>query len=182
MVEGGEPGERQVSKAFTKEDDPQALMVTPRPPLPEGVPNYVTPRGLAELRAEISRLEKERTRDDGNGIPPDGDDAEARRLTLLNRRITELAARIGSASVVETPPASTGEVRFGATVTWRRVGTEEVRHGTIVGVDEADPAQGRMAFVAPIARALLGRTRGEVVTVRARGSEEELEILTVSYD
>jgi transcription elongation factor GreB len=173
-----------VSKAFTKEDDTtEALMVTPRTALPAGVPNYVTARGLVQLRTEISRLEEERTREGGDGAAHDGDEVEeSRRLTLLNLRIAELAARIGSASVLETPPAATLEVRFGATVTWRRVGTDEVRHFTIVGVDEADAAQGCVAFVAPIARASLGHTVGEVVTVRAGRGEEELEILKVSYD
>jgi transcription elongation factor GreB len=173
-----------VSKAFTKEDDStEALMVSPRAPLPAGIPNYVTARGLVQLRAEMSRLEEERTRADGDGGPQDGDGMEkSRRLTLLNMRIAELAARIGSASVLEPPPAATREVRFGATVTWRRVGTEEALHFTIVGVDEADAAQGCVAFVAPIARASLGHTVGEVVTVRAGRGEEELEILEVSYD
>jgi hypothetical protein len=107
-----------VSKAFTKEDDTEALMVPPRAPLPRGVPNYVTTRGLAQLRAEIARLEEERSRDGENAIAQDGDTPEAsRRLTLLNRRIAELATRIGSALVLEECSTSTREVRFGANQT-----------------------------------------------------------------
>jgi hypothetical protein len=53
---------------------------------------------------------------------------------------------------------------------------------SIVGVDEADPAAGLVAFVAPLARALLGHRVSDVVTVRAPGGEDRLEILSVDYD
>jgi transcription elongation factor GreB len=174
-----------MSKAFTKEDDrPEVLVRTPRAPLPAGTPNYVTRRGLETLRAELARLEDERAlaADAPDGPGGGGSLASQRSTTVLDRRIDELASRIATASVPEAPPPSTGEVRFGAEVTWRRVGTETRHHCTIVGVDEADPSGGRVAFVAPLARALLGRTVGEVVTVQGRRGEEELEILDVSYD
>jgi transcription elongation factor GreB len=72
-------------------------------------------------------------------------------------------------------------VRFGATVT---VATADgdVRRFTIVGVDEADAANRRVAFLAPIAGALLGARVGDVVTLRTGRGEEELEVTTISYD
>jgi transcription elongation factor GreB len=145
-----------VSKAFTKDeraDEP--VIVRHRPPLPVGVPNYVTRRGLQSLRAELAAA--------GSG---------ARRLEL-ERRI--------AAAVPAPPPADRNEIRFGARVTVR--GPDgEIRQVQIVGVDEADPTAGLVAFVAPLARALLGRRAGDPVTVRAPGGAEELVVLAIDYD
>ena len=52
----------------------------------------------------------------------------------------------------------------------------------IVGVDEANPAQGLIAFVAPVARALLGKRLGEVVSWRSPRGEEELEIARIDFE
>ena len=52
----------------------------------------------------------------------------------------------------------------------------------IVGVDEADAAHGLVAFTAPLARALLGRRAGDVVSVRAPGGDAELEIAAVEWN
>jgi len=145
-----------VSKAFTKEDSAEPpVVIRHRPPLPEGTPNYVTARGLQLLRAELATAEP-------------------------GARRTELEQRIGSA-VVASPPADRGEIRFGAHVTTRDDGGE-VRRIQIVGVDEVDPAAGRIAFVAPLARALLGGHVGDSVTVRTPGGAEELEIVAIEYD
>jgi len=145
-----------VSKAFTKEDDAeQPVVIRHRPPLPTGTPNYITPRGLQALRAELAATEP-----------------VARRL--------ELEERLGSA-VVAVPPANRNEIRFGARVTMRDDGGA-IREVQIVGVDETEPSEGRIAFVAPLARALLGRRVGDSVTLRAPGGAEDLEIIAIEYD
>ena len=56
------------------------------------------------------------------------------------------------------------------------------RRYEIVGVDEADPAHGRIAFVSPIARALLGKAIGDVAVVRTPRGEEEIEVVAVAYE
>jgi transcription elongation factor GreB len=145
-----------VSKAFTKDDRPdEPVVVRHRSPLPDGVPNYVTPRGLQALRAELAAAEP------------------GARRSELERRI--------AAAVPAPPPADRDDIRFGARVRLRdRNG--DIRQVQIVGVDEASPAAGLIAFVAPLARALLGRRVGDPVTVRAPGGSEELEVLAVDYD
>jgi len=146
-----------VSKAFTKDDLPDApVIVRHRPSLPDDMPNYVTARGLATLRSQLAASE------------PGG------------TRRAELEQRIASA-VLGPPPADQGEIRFGAHVQVRAEDgrTRQVR---LVGVDEADPPRGLIAFVAPLARALLGRRAGDLVSVRTPGGGEELEILAVTYD
>jgi transcription elongation factor GreB len=166
-----------VSKAFTDEDavGPEPV-VPPRAPLPPGVPNYVTARGLALLRDELAALNAERARVERT---LDGAD-RTHALAALAERRAELEQRIASAEVVDLPAEATDVVRFGATVTVE--GASGARSYRIVGVDEADAAQGRIAFVAPLARALVGRATGDVVRVRVPRGEEELEIVRVAYE
>jgi transcription elongation factor GreB len=150
-----------VSKAFTKDDRPdEPVVVRHRPPLPDGVPNYVTRRGLQALREQLA------------AIGPGAAATAARR--------SELAQRIATA-LLAPPPADRDEIRFGAHATLRDQ-EGQTRRVHIVGVDEADPAAGWIAFVAPLARALLGRRVGDQVTVRTPGGEEALEVLSIDYD
>ena len=145
-----------MSKAFTKDDRPdEPVVVRHRPQLPDGVPNYVTPRGLEALRAELAVAEP------------------GARRSELERRI--------AAAVPAPPPADRDEIRFGARVTMRG-GDGASRQVQIVGVDEASPAAGLIAFVAPLARALLGRRVGDAVTVRAPGGADNMEVLAIAYD
>jgi len=161
MGAGASGGDAPLSKAFTREDDgaEPAPLVAPRAPLPEGVPNYVTERGLAQLRAELAVLPAQR--------------ASAERRAELERRIA-------SAEVVPPPAEPRGTVRFGATITLDGRGGR--RRYQIVGVDEAAAAEGKIAFVSPLARAVLGRSAGDTVHVRTPRGEEELEIAAVEYD
>jgi len=162
-----------MSKAFTDEEAADLPALVPgRAPLPPGVPNYVTPRGLELLRAELSALAAERARADAIA----SDKERGRALGALTQRRVELERRIATAVV---PPSgdSLGAVRFGSTVTV--AGESGERRYQIVGVDEADPAQGRIAFTSPLARALMGRSPGDTVRWRAPRGDEELEIVAV---
>jgi transcription elongation factor GreB len=172
-----------MSRAFVKDDAPEGQpFVPPRAPLPPGVLNYVTPRGLALLRAELAELEAERGRLQADR----SDEAERKRqLAVLGGRIAELDARLASARVVDPRAQPQDEVRFGATVTLRTASDPrrgEERRFTIVGVDEAAAGEGRVAFVAPIARAILGRRVGEQATLQTARGPEVLEITALSYD
>ncbi|HEX5101584.1 MAG TPA: GreA/GreB family elongation factor [Polyangiaceae bacterium] len=163
-----------MSKAFTKDDDAGGAPIVPRrAPLPAGQPNYVTPRGLALLRAELTALRAEQTRRDPR--PDAAPDA------ALLERLAELEERLAATELVTPPYPAPSEARFGALVTVRAEAGPE-RTFSIVGVDEANASEGRIAFVAPLARALLGKRRGDVATVRAPHGEEELEIVRVVYE
>jgi transcription elongation factor GreB len=159
-----------MSKAFTKDDDatdPIAI-VAPRAPLPAGTPNYTTTRGLLALRAELAALHEARAK----AAPGD--------RAALGARMQELDERIARAVVVDPRAQPHDEVRFGALVTLRTEDGAERRY-QIVGVDEADVAHGRVAFVAPLARALLGKRVGDVAVLRAPSGEEELEVAGIAY-
>jgi len=167
-----------VSKAFTSEETPDdPIVVPPRAPLPDGVPNYVTARGLALLRTELATLERDRAA--LTAAPDEGD--RARRLAVHAARLAALSARIASARLVDPRQQPHDDVRFGATATLRREDGRTERY-TIVGVDEADPAQGRIAFLAPLARAITGLRIGDSGTLRTANGEEALEVVAIAYD
>jgi len=169
-----------MSRAFVKEDDAvEPPIIPPRAALPPGATNYVTPKGLAQLRAELSEMESERTQAEANR-----DDASdrTRRLTILNAQISAINQRLASAKVIDPRTQPADEVRFGATVTLRALSAGSGRRFTIVGVDEASVADGKVAFVAPIARAVIGAHVGQTVKLRMGREEELLEVVAISYE
>ncbi len=167
-----------MSKAFKGEDASEApIVVPPRAPLPEGQPNYVTPRGLAALQGERDDLQRERAQLEAH---PDALDS-AHAMAVLTARLAAVQERLASAHVVEPPALPPDRVRFGARVRARAEdGTERI--WTLVGVDEADAASGLIAFAAPLARALIGKGVGDVVRVRAPRGTEDWEILAIEYE
>ena len=166
-----------MSRAFTKEDDGSGeLLVIPRAPLPAGVPNYVTPRGLRQLQAEQAVLEQERASLESSDVAD-----RLPRLNALAQRALELQSRLASAELVDPRAQDHDRVRFGALVRVRHEAGEESLY-RIVGVDEADAALGLLAFSAPLARALLGKRVGELVELQTPRSSEELTVLEIGYE
>lgn len=162
------------------------------PAAPE-VKNYITPQGYARLRGELTRLlEVERPElvkviawAASNGDRSENGDYiyGKKRLREIDRRIHYLTKRLESAEVVD--PARRGhtdQIFFGATVTYAYVhGGREERTVTIVGVDEVDVKRGYVSWLSPIARALLKKRSGDVVTLATPAGEAEIEIINVRY-
>ncbi|HYQ04855.1 MAG TPA: GreA/GreB family elongation factor [Polyangiaceae bacterium] len=166
-----------MSRAFTKEDDAgPELLVVPRPPLPAGVPNYVTPRGLRQLQTEHEKLEHER-----NALESTDAADRTTRLHALAQRAAELQARLASAELVDPRSQPQDCVRFGAQVRIRHESGTESNY-RIVGVDEANASEGLVAFSAPLARALLGKRVGDVALLQTPRSSDELEVLEIGYE
>jgi transcription elongation factor GreB len=156
-----------------------------------GARNYMTPQGYARLKEELTAL-LDRERPELVKIiawaASNGDRSEnadyiygKRRLREIDRRIHYLTKGLDTASVVD-PAAreATDRVFFGATVTYCNAEDEE-RTITIVGIDEADPARGHVSWISPIARALLGRRRGDAIVFTTPAGAEEIEITDVRY-
>ena len=160
-----------MSKAFKKDDDDDAVpLFARRAPLPEGVANYVTPFGLTALRSEQQALESEL-----------GEAATDPSLRAISKaKLAAIAQRIACAVLVDPSPQDHAVVRFGATVELLDAAGKSRRYA-IVGVDEANASSGKIAFVAPLARALLGKRVGDVVLVRAPHGDDELEIVRIEY-
>jgi transcription elongation factor GreB len=182
-----------MSKAFTRESDTVdedgddgAL-----PPLPAGGKNYITPQGYARLRAELLHLiDEERPQvvevvhwAAGNGDRSENGDYlyGKKRLREIDRRIRFLTKRLEIAEVTD-PSLHHGrdQVFFGATVTYADESGQE-RTVTILGIDEADSAQGQVSWISPIARALLKAREGDVVRLVTPAGTQEVEVLAVSY-
>lgn len=154
-----------MSRAFVKED----ADAPPPPPLERPVssaPNLVTPRGARRIDAEIARLETE--------IAAAPDDTAA---GALRRDLRYWTTRRASAQLI-TPDAAPETAGFGTQVTIRREG--KVSTVAIVGEDEADPEDGRIAWTSPLARALDGAEPGETVELRAGGRSVPVTLIDVA--
>jgi len=151
-----------VSVAFTKEESAETASETllPDRPIPEG-PNLVTAAGLAALERQLAEA---RAAYDAAVLV---DDVNERRRQAAGpfRDLRYLAERVRTAQLV-APPENADVVAFGSTVTFER---EDGRVQTyrIVGEDEADPKTGSISFASPMARALIGKSVGDVATVGA---------------
>jgi transcription elongation factor GreB len=160
------------------------------PPKLPGGKYYMTPAGHARLEAELADRRAERHRvveivawAAGNGDRSENADYKEgkRRLREIDRRLRFLTRRLAHAEVVD-PAAQTRRDRvfFGATVTFANE-RDETLSVTIVGVDEASMAEGKISIASPMALALLSAGRGDEVTVRTPRGPERIEVLEIRY-
>lgn len=179
-----------MSKAFTKETDgdDEELVLAPIPP---GGKNYITPQGYARLRGELLELidvERPKMVEVVHWAASNGDRSEngdylygKKRLREIDRRIRFLTKRLEIAEVVDPAlHAGRDQIFFGATVTYLEDGETE-REVTILGIDEADSAQGQISWISPVARALLKARVGDEVQLPTPGGLRALEIVAVRY-
>ena len=96
-------------------------------------------------------------------------------------RIADLEDQLSRAEVIDVSKLSGGTIKFGATVTLVDEDTEEKKVYQIVGDLEADVKSGRVSLSSPIARALIGKKKGESVEVTAPGGSRSYEILSVKF-
>jgi transcription elongation factor GreB len=182
-----------LSKAFTKEPDGlEEDEFEPEAEQPQGLKNYITPAGYARMKAELKQLlDVERPEVVGivHWAASNGDRSEngdyiygKKRLREIDRRIRFLIKRMEIAEVVDTrgQEQEQDQVFFGATVSVRDSAGAK-RCVSIVGMDEVDPARGRVSWVSPIARALLKAREGETVTLRTPSGMEVLEVEEIRY-
>ena len=144
-----------MSQAFTKEGD--ASEDLPERPV-SSLPNYVTPAGMAKLRAWKDELLKRHDALRKKHAP----EVETELKGVL-RDLRYVEIRIGSAILVDRSKDPPADVRFGATV--ELSDGEGVHRWTLVGEDEADAAQGKLSWSSPLALALIGAKAGAPVTL-----------------
>jgi len=166
-----------MSRGFVKEEDQEEpVIIPPRAAIPEGVTNYVTPLGLEQLHSELKELEKERA---SINI---ADDAEKRRAKgLIDGKMKLLAERIQTARILKPEDQSHDEVRFGAKVKLKNLESGQIQQFQIVGVDEANIKKQKIAFVAPIAKAVTGHKVGDVIDFNLGSETRKLEVLDLTY-
>ena len=180
-----------MSKAFVRESDVDEDDDVAVPEIPAGSKNYITPAGHRRLKDELLQLlnvERPEVVRTVSWAASNGDRSEngdyiygKKRLREIDRRIRFLTRRLDAAEVVD-PAArpATDQVFFGATVRYLD-GRGREQQITIVGIDEVDPARGRVSWISPIARALTKAREGDTVPLRTPAGTEVLEIVDVQY-
>ena len=159
-----------MSVAFVKEESAETASETLLPDRPVSPhPNLVTEAGLKTLEAQLDAARK------AYQFAQAIEDVNERRRQAANplRDARYFAERVRTAQVMPGP-SSPAVVAFGSTVTFNRA-DGRVQTYRIVGEDEADPKAGSISFVSPVARALLGKATGDVVTV----GDQELEVVAI---
>ncbi len=149
-----------MSRAFTREEDSENAVagIAERPISPHR--NLVTQTGLAMIDAELAALREALAKAGTDG------DGDRERIAMISRDLRYWNARRESAEL-SIPEADSDVIRFGMTVELEAEDGGSVSW-RIVGEDEADPAQGSISHVSPMARALFGRAAGDVVTVNGK--------------
>jgi transcription elongation factor GreB len=181
-----------MARGWGKEDSPsdlEAHVSRYKAPQPKSSP-YITPAGYARLKAEYHELYAVRRPEVVRALAAaaaEGDRSEnaeyiyrKKELREIDRRVRYLQVRIPDLKVVDTTPADAKKVFFGAQV---EIADDkgETRTYRIVGADEADAGKGLISVDSPLARALLKRAEGEVVTAQLPGGEAEIEIVSIRY-
>ena len=107
--------------------------------------------------------------------------AAKERQAFIEGRVMELEDQLGRADVIDVSKLTGGTVKFGATVSLVDEDTDEKKKYQIVGDLEADAKKGRISISSPIARALIGKGKGDTVEVAAPGGARSYEILKVEF-
>ena len=152
---------------------------------------YITPEGLARIRAEYDELfgiERPKVVETVSWAASLGDRSEnadyiygKRRLREIDRKLGHLARIMKDAKVVDpSKQQARDQVRFGATV---ELADEDDNRRTlmIVGNDEADATAGRIGWSAPLSRALIGAKVGDERIVRLPSGEKSYEVMAITY-
>lgn len=160
-----------------------------RPPQPKGS-LYITPNGMAALKAELDELWNKRRPEVVRALSAaaaEGDRSEnaeyiyrKKELAGIDRRVRFLQKRIPDLKVVDTVPSNPQKVFFGATVTLEKADGAEAVY-TIVGPDEFDLQAGRISMDAPLAKRLMGRSVDDEIELTVNGETQCFEIVDVAY-
>jgi transcription elongation factor GreA len=153
----------------------------------------MTLRGAEALRAELKRLKSEARPNvikaiaeaRGHGDLSENAEYHAAREQqgFIEGRIGEIESKLSNAEIIDTSRmAGGGKIVFGASIELEdQDGSKRVKY-QIVGEDEADIRVGRISITSPIARALVGKTEGDVVDVDAPGGTKSYEVVSVHYE
>src|ERR1700682_925477 len=175
FLPGAERMQISMSRAFVKEHDGD----TPGDDLPESPvtsgPNYVTPKGLADLEARLAAAQTLVERlFDGDGKP-----AAKSALARARADVRRLQRRLDSPVLLDPDARDRGEVALGSLVTIEYPDGRR-QSFTIVGEDEADPVNGLVSWASPLGKALLGKRDGEsAMWVRPAG-DVEIKVVAIS--
>jgi transcription elongation factor GreA len=153
----------------------------------------MTLRGAEALRAELKRLKSEARPNvikaiaeaRGHGDLSENAEYHAAREQqgFIEGRISEIELKLSNAEIIDTSRMTNGgKIVFGASIELEDQNDSKRVKYQIVGEDEADIRVGRISITSPIARALVGKTEGDVVDVDAPGGTKSYEVVSVQYE
>ena len=150
----------------------------------------ITPAGFEKMREELRRLKAERpkisqaigtARDEGDLSENAEYHAQKDKQGLAEARIRDLEDKVSRAEVIDPTKLSGERVVFGAQVVIAEVDSGEEKRYHIVGEEESEVTQGRIAVSSPLARALIGKEVGDEARVPGKGGPKQVEIVDVSF-
>jgi len=152
----------------------------------------MTREGYNKLRAEMERLETEEmpvilerlaaARAEGD-LKENAEYHGARESQgLLQAKINEIKGKLSRATILDPTTMPQDEIRFGATVTVKRLSTGATEEYTLVGVGEEDYTEGKILVTSPLAQGFLGKKKGNKAKIQVPAGIVEFEILGVSYE
>ena len=110
-------------------------------------------------------------------------DAAKEKQSMLEGRIQDLENKISTAEIINpTQLQRDGRVVFGVIVTFIDLNTDEQFKYQIVGEDEANIREGKISYVSPIARALIGKTEDDITEFGIPSGKREVQIIKVEYE
>ena len=152
----------------------------------------MTKAGAEKLREELARLKSVDRREIVEAIAEaraHGDlkenaeyHAAKEKQGFIEGRIRDIESKLSNSNIIEvTNLENSGKVIFGATVTVLHLDDDRQIKYQIVGADEADLKHQKISYKSPIARALIGKHEGDIITVQAPSGDIEYEIVAVDY-
>jgi len=149
----------------------------------------ITRAGWDKIDAELTRLlkvERPQVVQNVADAAAEGDRSEnaeyiygKKRLREIDRRLKYLQGRLERLRV-QGPPESTDRVQFLSRVRVENIDTDEERRYLIVGPDEGDPAEGRISYLSPLGKALMGKREGEYAEFRTSTGPKSYEVMDIS--
>lgn len=147
-------------------------------------------QGQKRLEEELARLKSEmpgiiqaikEAREEGDLRENAGYDAARERQGMTQARINYIESRLGQFEVIDLDSLSGDKATFGATVCIEDADTGETLEYTLLGPDEADPAQGSISLLSPVGQALLGREVGDEVTITIPRGKVTYDINAIEF-
>lgn len=167
-----------MSRGFVKEDDQEEIpMIPPRADLPTGITNYVTPKGLQLLMDERDQLQLEK-----ENLTAINENERRIAINFIQAKSDLLSERIATAKVVELNKQPKEEIRFGASTLLEVNDEKKPQRYQIVGVDEANIKERKIAFISPIAKLLINKKIGDKVELKLGPRTRIFTVLNIEYD
>jgi transcription elongation GreA/GreB family factor len=153
---------------------------------PDDGPIHLTDEGFAQLKERLARLKRalpdriaEAQRTAAYGDRSDNAEYKLAKSALrrTNWQILEIEDQIKRVALIAPGPDASGRVRIGSTVVLETDGAKKTFQ--ILGSAETDPAKGRISYSSPLGAALMGRAKGDKVTVKTEGGERTYYIIEI---